>query len=186
LRQGAQDAPADIVSAVRRLPGIGVSAARRRLFDVVEGLGDSRKRATTASRGQSHQPEKYLRRDERVACCRVTIVRDHAEQGAQRVEREMTDGWTSGERAITLQVQRQIHRVQASVHQPHAPMPLTGRVDRRDVVADVMTDDHAVAEILQKPRERLWLREAPLRLIPRDTVHSDRFGVAIDMEQRRE
>ena len=69
---------------------------------------------------------------------------------AQRVEREVTDGRTSGERAIALEVQRQIHRVQAAVQQPRAPVPLAGRVERRDVVADVMADDHAVAQIVEK------------------------------------
>ena len=85
----------------------------------------------------------------------MAIVRNHSKHLAERIERELADWRAAGERAVTLEVQREIHRVQAPVQQRHVPVARACRVERRDVVADVMSDDHAVLQVVEKAFERL-------------------------------
>src|SRR5262245_5162173 len=152
----------------------------------LEGLADKPERATAESRRESLESQKHLGRDERVAAGGMAIVRDDTEHRAQAVERELPDRWTAGERAVQFEVQRQIHRVETAVHQLDAPVPLERRVDRADVKADVMTDDHSVLEIVEKAFERDGLLNASNALLPGHAVDSHRLCIAIDFDQRVE
>ena len=61
-----------------------------------------------------------------------------SEQGAESIERELPDRRTPGERTVTLQVQREIHGVEAAIRERDAPVPFERRVKGADVVADVV------------------------------------------------
>ena len=87
--------------------------------------------------------------------------------------------------APSPRVQRQVHRVEAAIEQRHAPVPLVAGVERRDVMADVVSDDDAVAEIVEEPFERLGFSMPAAALVARDTVDRHRLRVALDLEQRR-
>ena len=58
-------------------------------------------------------------------------------------------------RAAAFQVQGQIHRVEAAVHQIEAPVTLVGGIQRRNVVADVVADglDDADGDLHHRLRE---------------------------------
>ncbi len=53
-------------------------------------------------------------------------------------------------------------------------------------MADMVPDDHAVAKIVEKGLERLWLLDTFLALVPRDAVHGDGRRVLGQLEQRVE
>ena len=98
----------------------------------------------------------------------MAIVRNNAKQLAQGIQREVANRRTTGESAIPLEVECQIHRVQASVCQLEAPVAAICGIECCDVVADVVTNDHAVAEVLEELFERLRL-STPFRLSSRVT-----------------
>ena len=154
-------------------------------FDL-ERLADARQRPASEPGCQANQPQKHLRGDERVAAGRVAIVRNDAEHLAQGIEREMPDRRAPGERAVALEVQREIHRVEASVHELEAPVPAVGGIEGRDVVADVMTDDHAVTQIVEEQLERLRFVHPLPALVARDAVDGHGFGVALHLDQSAE
>ena len=56
----------------------------------------------------------------------------------QRIQGELPDWRAARKGASALQVQRQVHGVQAAVQQLQAPVAAERRVERRDVVADVV------------------------------------------------
>ena len=114
-------------------------------------------RASSGRGGPRPDAQEHLRREERVAAGRVAVVRDDVEHLAERVERVLADGRPPGEGAIALEVQRQVHRVEAAIHRRDGPAALVTGVERRDVVADVVPDDHAVAQVVEKARQRLFL-----------------------------
>ena len=105
-------------------------------------------------------------------------------QSASSVYRRI--GRPAGERAVLLEVQRQVHRVQAAIRHPEAPMALVRRVERADVVIDVMADDHAVAEIFEELLEHLGLLHAGAALVARHTVHCHCCRVLLYLDQRVE
>ena len=103
--------------------------------------------------GEPEQAKEDLRRQEGVATCRVAVVRNHIEHLAQRVEGEMANRRASGEGTVSFEVQREIHRVEASIHRAKPPAALVAGVERSDVVTDVMSDDHAIAQVVEESRE---------------------------------
>ncbi len=116
----------------------------------------------------------------------MPVMRNDPEHRAQRVESEMTDRRTPGEHSVAFEVQRQIHRIQAVIQQPATPQTREGRINGRDVVPDVMSNDHAVAQILEKPGQRGGLLDPTPGLIPCDAVNGYGFSVVLNPNQRRE
>ena len=94
-------------------------------------------------------------------------------------------GGPVGERAVLLQMQSQVHGVEAAVQEPHAEVPLVAGIERRDVVADMVAHDHAIAEVPEETFERLPLVDPAAALVPRHAMHGDGAGV-VDLNQRRE
>jgi len=115
----------------------------------------------------------------------MAAVRDDTEHLAQRVEREPANRRAPRERTIPLEVQRQVHRVEVAIGQRDVPVTPVAGVERRDVMADVVSDDDAIAKIVEEPGERLGLSQPTAALVSRHTVDSHRFRVALELEQRR-
>ena len=65
-------------------------------------------------------------------------------------------------------------------------MARVSRVERRDVVADVVADDHAVAQVVEKGLECLRFLDAFLALVTRDAVHRDGRCVLGQPDERME
>ena len=105
---------------------------------------------------------------------------------AQRVQREMANRRAAGERAVSFEVQREIHRVEASIHRAKAPAALVAGVERSDVVTDVVSDDHAVPQVVEKARQRLLFLQPPASLVACDAVHRHGARVFGDGQQRVE
>src|SRR6476620_6535630 len=84
----------------------------------------------------------------------MAAVRDYTEHVAEGVKGEATDPGPPGKRPACLEMQGEIHRVEASIEQLEAPLPLVGGVERSDVMTDMVADDHAVPEILEKKFQR--------------------------------
>ena len=80
-------------------------------------------------------------------------------------------------RAVALEVQREVHRVEAAVEQRRAPVPFVGGVERPHVVADVVADDHAVLQVVEEPLQRGRLVHPVAALVARHAVHGDRARV---------
>ena len=53
------------------------------------------------------------------------------------------------------------------------PSALVARIERPDVVPDVVSDDHAVPHIVEKPDQRLLFLHPSASLVARDAVHGD-------------
>lgn len=140
----------------------------------------------TVPRSQSQQPKEDLRGDEGISPGGMTIVRDDSEQLAEAVERELADALTVCKRPAALEMQRQVHRIEAAVHQFDAEVTLIRGVQRRNVMPDVVADDDAVLQIMQEAAQRVGFFEAAARLIARDAVDRHRRRVARDLEQRLE
>jgi hypothetical protein len=115
-------------------PGSLISRRRRGLSVLDEGFRELRERRPAVACRQLEQTEKHLRRDEGIPARGVTIVRNHTKQVAERVERERAYGWPPGECSVALEMQGQIHRVEASVQRPKPPPALVARIERADVV----------------------------------------------------
>src|SRR5262245_29613604 len=113
-------------------------------------LAEPGERASSESGRQAQQTKKHLRRDEGVAAGGVSIVRNDGKQLTQGIQGEVSNRWTAGKGAVALEMQCQIHRVEASVRQLEAPVAAIRGIEGCDVVADVVTNDHAVAEILEE------------------------------------
>src|SRR5688572_26043102 len=156
--------------------------ALRRQLDF-ERLADSAERFPAEPAREANQPQKHLGGDERVAAGRVPVVRDDVEHAAQGIEREVPDWRAPRECTIPLEVQGEIHRVEAPVQQLQAPVPAVRNVERRDVVTDVMADDHPVAQVVEEQRERLRFLHPLPALVAGDAVHGDGFGVALHPDQ---
>ena len=140
----------------------------------------------TVTSSQAQQPKEDLRGEEAISAGGMTIVRDDAEPGAQAVERELADALRIGKRSAALEMQRQVHRIEAAVHQIEAEVTLVRGVQRRHVMPDVVADDDAVPQVLQEAAQRIRFVEAASRFIARDAVDRGRRCVALDSEQRLE
>ncbi len=66
------------------------------------------------------------------------------------------------------------------------PAALVTGVEGGDVVADVVPDDHAVAHVVEKACQRLFLVNPPAGFVARDAVHGDGAGVLRDLQERVE
>ena len=113
--------------------------------------------------------------------CGITL-----EHVAQRVQRELANRRTAGECAVSFEVQREIHRVEASIHRAKAPSALVAGVERADVVTDMVSDDHAVPQVVEKARQRLLFLQPAASLVARDAVHRHGARVLSDCQQRVE
>ncbi len=85
-----------------------------------------------------------------------------------------------------LKMQRQIHCVQKSVPQVEAEVSLTGNIQHGDIVTDVMSDNHAVTQIIKKCFDGFGLIESLTRFFTRDTVHGHRRAVVSNLHHRFE
>ena len=125
-----------------------------------ELLADPAQRHPAVARRELQQAKQDLGGDEGVATRGVAIVRDHVEHLAQCVQREVPNRRASCEGAVLLEMQSQIHRVDAAVQQTHPPVTLVGRIEGGDVVTDVVADDDPVAQVVEKPFQRLRFLDA--------------------------
>ena len=51
-------------------------------------------------------------------------------------------------------MQREIHRIEASIHGVEPPPAVVARVEGADVMTDTVSDDHAVPQVVEKARQR--------------------------------
>jgi len=107
----------------------------------------------------------------------VSIVGDDVEQAGQGVQRKFLDRRTVAESAVAFQVQGQGHRIQAGVLHAKSEVAFVARVESLHVMADVMADDDAVAQVFQELLEGRGLVESVAALLARDAV--DRHGAGV-------
>ena len=151
-----------VVSALRRdIPLVRLKPdttvrqenALLRWFD--ERLSNPSERRSPVTCRELEEAKEHLCGEKRITPGRMPVVRNHTEHVAECVERERTDWRAPGERAVAFEVQGQIHRVEASILGVKTPSALVARIERPDVVPDVVSDDHAVPHIVEKPDQGL-------------------------------
>ena len=107
----------------------------------------------------------------------MSIVGDDVEQAGQGVQRKFLDRGPVAESAVAFQVQGQGHRIQARVLHAKSEVAFVARVESLHVMADVMADDDAVAQVFQELLEGRGLVESVAALLARDAV--DRHGAGV-------
>jgi hypothetical protein len=91
----------------------------------------------------------------------VAVVGDDPEEAAEGIEGEAPDPLLPGESADLLEMEGEVHGVEAQVLELRAEVALVACIEVRVwiVVLDVVADDHAVFQVVQEEPQGLWLLE---------------------------